>query len=287
MPLIDQRLTSLSEVRLYLKLYTLTAVTAAETLTADATNKIFSFAHTDLAPNYFGTFYEGAISPNSTVSSAVMTIDYSAGTTTFSAARTGDITCSSYRYFAWDYSKDKFLERYINSVSSMVSKYCGRNFIKDTYTEYHKGSGRQRLVVDQYPINKITSVKVDSAALTAGTDYVTSDQTYNDQGIIFKESGWIWSGYLTGLVGELTAPVDNIGVVYSAGYTLEPEASRNLPWDLEQAVVSMVSFLYGEQQETTVGLKSLTQGKLKYDFDTTPLIQQYSSTLDKYAKKVF
>jgi hypothetical protein len=143
------------------------------------------------------------------------------------------------------------------------------------------------LILNQYPVNKITSVKVDSAALTAGTDYVTSDQTYLDQGIVFKNNGWTWYGYLTGLVGELTAPVDNIEVVYSAGYTLEPEASRDLPWDLEQAVVSMVGDIYGEQQDGTVGLKRLTQGKLSYEWDSSPLIQQYSSVLNVYAKKVF
>ncbi len=287
MPLIDQALTTMAEVRRYLKLYTLTAVTSSETLLATSTARLtFQFAHTDLAPNYFGAFAEVAGTASDTVSTAVMTIDYSLGTATFSAARTGNITCASYKYFAWDYSKDKFLERYINSVSGMVSKYCNRKFIKDTYTEYYKGHGRQKLILNQYPINKITSVKVDSAALTAGTDYVTSDRTYLDQGIIFKSNGWTWYGYLTGLVGELTAPVDNIEVIYSAGYTLEPETSRNLPFDLEDACVSMVADLYGEQQDGTVGLKQLTQGKLTYTWGNNPLIQQYASTLDAYKKRV-
>jgi hypothetical protein len=283
MPLIEQSLTSLAEVRLYLKLYTLTAVTSSETLTADTADVTFSFAHTDLAPNYFGTFYEGAVSPNSTVSTSVMTIDYSAGTVTFSAVRTGDITCSSYRYFAWDYSKDKILERLINKVSTDISKACNRNFIADTYTEYHKGSGRQRLILNQYPINKIASVKVDSAALTAGTDYVTSDQTYHDQGIIFKESGWTFYGYLTGLVGELTAPVDNIGVVYSAGYTLEPETSRNLPWDIEDVTITMVAINY-----EMIGSKQLvreTIGPLSSEY-LKGLPWDVQATLDKYAKRV-
>jgi len=264
----------------------MTSVTSTETLTPDTANTTFSFVHTDLAPNYFGTFAEVSGTASDTVSTAIMTIDYSLGTITFSAARTGDITCASYKYFAWDYSKDKFLERHINSVSGMVSKYCNRNFIAETYTEYYKGHGRQKLILNQYPINYITSVKVDSAALTAGTDYVTSDCTYLDQGIIFKNNGWIWYGYLTGLVGELTAPVDNIEVVYSAGYTLTPETSRTLPYDLEDAVISMVADLYGEQQEGTVGLKRLTQGKLTYEWDSNPLIQQYVSVLDAYKKRV-
>ncbi len=283
MPLIAQALTTMSEARLYLKLYTLTAVTAAETLTADTANVTFSFANTDLAPNYFGTFYEGAVSPSSTVSTASITVDYSAGTITFSAVRTADITISSYSYFAWDYSKDKFIERLVNSASEMISKYCNRKFIADTYSEYYKGSGRQKLVLNQYPVNYITSVKVDSASLTAGTDYVTADQTYLDQGIIFKNNGWTWYGYLTGLVGELTAPVDNIEVVYSAGYTLSPEASRTLPYDLEDACISLVSTQY-----EMIGSKQLTKetiGPLSSDF-IQGLPWDVKQTLDKYAKRV-
>jgi hypothetical protein len=197
---------------------------------------------------------------------------------------TGSITVSDYDYFAWDISKDVFLERQINSVSSMVSKYCNRKFIADTYTEYYKGTGRQRLVLNQYPVNKITSVKVDSAALTAGTDYVTADQTYLDQGIVFKDNGWTWYGYLTGLVGEPTAPVDNIGVVYSAGYTLSPETARNLPWDLEQAVIDLISINYeliGSKQ-----LKRETIGPLTSEYIQS-MPSDIKTVLDFYAKKVF
>lgn len=287
MPLISQALTTMANVRSYLNLYTLTSVTSSETLTASSTAyTTFNFANTDLAPNYFGTFYEGTTA-GSTISTALITVDYTAGSITVTAAITAGVTITSYSYFAWDYSKDKQIERNINSVSSMVSKYCNRNFIADTYSEFYKGSGRQRLVLNQYPINKITSVKIDSAALTAGTDYVTSDQTYLDQGIVFKNDGWTWYGYLIGLVGELTAPVDNIEVVYSAGYTLEPEASRTLPFDLEDAVISMVADLYGEQQDGTVGLKQLTQGRLTYVWSNEQLIQQYASVLNAYKKAVF
>jgi len=283
MPLIDQSLTNLSTVRLYLKLYTLTAVTSSETLTADTAATTFSFAHTDLAQNYFGTFYEGAVSSTNTIATSAMTIAYDLGTITLSAARTGDITCASYKYFAWDYSKDRFIERYINAASDTVSKYCNRKFIKDTYSEFYKGSGRQKLILNQYPVNAITSINVDSAALTAGTDYVTSDQTYLDQGIVFKNNGWPWSGYLTGLVGELTAPVDNIEVVYSAGYTLEPEASRDLPYDLEEAAIAMVSYHY-----EMIGSKQLTKeviGPLSSDF-IQGLPWDVKAILDKYAKRV-
>ena len=292
MPLIAQALVTMESVRSYLSLYTLTAVTSTETLTADTAATTFSFAHTDLAPNLFGTFYQLATATAvataaNTLLTANMTIAYDLGTTTFTATITGVVTISSYSYFAWDYSKDKQIERLINSMSSWVSKYTNRKFIKDTYSEFYKGSGRQRLVLNQYPVNTITSVKVDSASYTAGTDYVTSDSTYLEQGIVFRNTGWTWYGYLTGLVGELTAPVDNIGVVYSAGYTLEPESAKTLPWDIENAILSMIADAYGEQQDGTVGLKQLTQGKLTYVWDNDQLVKQYSGILDSYKKVIF
>jgi len=286
MSLITQALTTLQNVRAHLNLYTLTAVTSNETLSATSTAYLtFSFANTDLAPNYFGIFYEGTTA-GSTIATSSFTIDYSLGQATFTAAKTAGITLASYKYFAWDYSKDKLLERVINSVSANVAKYCNRKFIADTYSEFYAGHGRQRLVLNQYPINAITSVKVSSASLTAGTEYVTSGQTYLDQGIVFKETGWTWYGYLTGLVGEYTAPVDNIEVVYSAGYTLEPETARTLPWDLEDAVVSMVGELFGEQQSGSVGLTSMKQGQLAYSYDTASLLERHSEVLNSYKKVV-
>lgn len=276
----------MENVRLYLGLYTLTAVTSSETLTADTAQITFLFAHQDIALNTIGTVKQ-ITTANITATLTSYAVDYSAGTLTFTAAMTGSITASDYDYFLWDYNKDNLIERNINSISGMVSKYCNRKFIADTYSEFYKGFGRQKLVLNQYPINAITSVKVDSAVLTAGTDYVTSDQTYLNEGIIFKNDGWSWNGYITGLVGEPTAPLDNIEVIYSAGYTLEPESSRTLPFDLEDAVISMVSTSYDSQQNGTQGLKQLTQGKLTYVWKENELIQQHLSVLDAYKKVVF
>jgi hypothetical protein len=277
--LIDQALTTVKDARFSLGLYTLTATTASESLGAVTGDITFTFDHTDLAEHYLGTFYEGTTAAGTAISTALITVDYDAGTITFTASVTAGVTISSYSYYAWDYSQDKSIERMINSASSAISHYTGRKFIADTYNEFHKGSGRQKLVLNQYPVNAITSVKVDSAALTAGTDYVTSDSTYLDQGIVFKNDGWTWYGYLTGLVGEPTAPLDNIEVVYSAGYTL-----ANLPGDLVDVCLSMVASSYNEALNGSTGLKQLTQGKLTYVFRDAEMTAQYSGTLDAYKR---
>ncbi|MDD5016540.1 MAG: hypothetical protein PHO15_00395 [Eubacteriales bacterium] len=275
----------MSEVRRQVGLYTLTTTTGSETLSADTGNTTFTFAHTDLALNSFGAFYEGTTA-DSTLSTAGLTVNYSLGTLTVTAEITAGITVTEYQYFLWDYSQDNLIERQINSASAAVSKYCGRNFIADTYTEYYKGLARQKLVLNQYPVNSITSVTVNSAALTAGTDYVTSDSTYLNQGILFRDDGWPFDGYLVGLVGEPAAPLSNVGVVYSAGYTLTPETSRTLPYDLEDVVISMAMDMYNEVSNGSAGLKQLTQGKLTYVWKDDERVRQYSSTLDAYKKWV-
>jgi hypothetical protein len=285
MALIAQALTTTKAVRLYLGLYTFTDVTY-ETLTADTASITYSFLYQNIAPNTISNVNEISGTASDTISTALMTYDLVNGTITFSAARTGAITVGAYSYFAWDYSKDVFIERLINSTSNMVSKYCGRYFIAETYDEFYTGLASPTLILNQFPVNYISSVKVNSSSYTAGTDYLTAVSTYLDRGLLVRESGWPWDGYLTGLVGEQTAPIKNIEVVYSAGYTLEPELSRTLPYDIEDAVISIVADLYGEQQDGTVGLKRLTQGKLTYEWATGSKTDQYSSVLDKYKKQV-
>jgi hypothetical protein len=288
MALSAQALTTMTTIRRYLNLYTLTDVTSTETLDAtDTSNVTFQFDNTDLAINQFGTFAEVSGTASTTLSTANMTIDYSLGQITFTASRTGSITISSYTYYLWDYDSDNQIERWINSASDLVSRHCNRKFIKDTYTEWHKGLGQQELVCNEFPINYITSVKSLSSTYTAGTEYETSIQTYLDKGIVFRGIGWTWYGYQTGYVGDITGPVRHIEVSYSAGYTLEPETSRTLPYDLEDVVINMVSESYNSQTRQNNGLISLKEGELQYKWDTSKQItERYASVLNKYKKGV-
>ena len=190
---------------------------------------------------------------------------------------TGSITISAYTYFAFDYSKDWFIERRINSASAMVEEYCNRKFVAETYDEFYTGLGSQELLIDNYPINKITSIKSESAMMTAGTDYVTSDRTLLDHGILYRGLGWPFYGYLTGLVGEITGPEAMVEVVYSAGYTA-------IPADIENIVLTMVAESYRNQQDGVDGLKSMTQGNLSYTWETSDVAKRYMDTLSKYKR---
>ena len=282
MALIAQALTTMNDARLTLNLYTVVDVTATETLTANTASITFSFAHTSILMNTTGIFSQGLGTSATTLNTANLTIDFDLGTVTFSAAMTGSITCAGYSYYSWDYTKDKILERMINSFSDQISKYCGRKFVADTYTEFYTGLGSTKLVLNQFPVNKITSVKVQSALYTAGTDYETANSTYLDRGFLVRERGWDWHGYETGLVPELTAPVADIEVVYSAGYTLV-----NLPYDISNACLDLISAAYNVQVAGAQGLSSMSQGGLSYAWKIGDNSTNKLSSLDSYKKAVF
>lgn len=282
MALITQALTTMNDARLTLNLYTITDVTATETLTANTASITFSFANTDILMNTTGTFSQGTGTSAVTLSTATFTMNLDLGTITFSAAMTGSITCASYSYYSWDYSKDKIIERMINTFSDQISRYCNRKFIAETYSEFYTGLGSTKIVLNQFPVNKITSVKVQSALYTAGVDYETANSTYLDSGFLVRESGWDWHGYETGLVSELTAPIADIEVIYSAGYTL-----TNLPYDISNACLDLLSAGYNIQVAGAQGLSSMSQGGLSYAWKIGETSTNKLASLDSYRKAVF
>lgn len=164
-----------------------------------------------------------------------------------------------------DLTKDSLLEFLINATSERIEKYCSRHFEKATYIEYYMGHERQRLLLNQYPIVSIASVELNGQTL-ASTEYEIEDA---DAGILYREIGWPWQGYSVGLVGEPNVPARNIKVVYIAGYVLPKDATvdnpRTLPYDLEQACVSFVAYLYGGR--VGAGKASEQQGAVRADYE--------------------
>lgn len=162
-----------------------------------------------------------------------------------------------------DTSKDALLEILINAASERIERYCGRHFEKATYTEKYRGNGRQKLLLEQYPIISVTSVTVHGGLLDAAEYEIIAQE-----GALYREALWPWSGYTVGLVGELAGSKRNIEVTYAAGYILPkddgtgtPPVTRDLPYDLEMACVQFVAYIYGGKDGA--GKNSEQQGGLQ------------------------
>lgn len=192
---------------------------------------------------------------------------------------------------ASDITKDSLLEFLINAASERIEKYCSRHFEKATYIEYYRGHERQRLLLNQYTIISVTSVELNGGAL-ASTEYEIEDA---GAGILYRETGWPWKGYSIGLVGEPGVSTRNIKVVYVAGYVLPKDATaenpRTLPYDLEQACISLVAHLYGGKEGA--GKVSEQQGVVRTDYEKLvrgvgilPLPPEVAALCESYRKPV-
>lgn len=122
---------------------------------------------------------------------------------------------------------DTFIQNLITRVSDDIEKECGRTFADATYTEYRSGDSTGLLLLDQYPINSITSIH-DDIDRDYGADCLIDADDYS----YYSDSGIVELDGLTFCRG-----VNNVKIVYNAGYT-------TIPTDLEQACIKRVAVEY-------------------------------------------
>src|SRR6266849_6105395 len=58
-----------------------------------------------------------------------------------------------------DTSQDALLSTLITAISRAIEKYCRRDFVQTNYDELYNGNGDRRLLLRQYPIIAVQSVR--------------------------------------------------------------------------------------------------------------------------------
>lgn len=127
---------------------------------------------------------------------------------------------------------DTMLQNLITQNSKQISEECGRTFAAADYTEYYDGDGSDILMVNQYPINSITSIH-DDVDRNFNSDTLIDSSYYHSvhddaKGGIIRGDGVVFSK------GKR-----NIKVVYNGGFS-------TLPGDLVKACEQMVMADYIE-----------------------------------------
>lgn len=126
-------------------------------------------------------------------------------------------------------ANDAEIGKMLAEAGALAETYCGRVFARQTYSE-RLGPGRYSSVwLRRWPVVSLTSITLDGTAqdLTVETTYL-----------------------LDGATGELRALSDgypsawcaakSLVVVYAAGYLLPEQAGRDLPADIESAVLALL-----------------------------------------------
>lgn len=145
---------------------------------------------------------------------------------------------------------DAVLKRLITACTSAMDAITSRNLAAATYTEKLDGQasgwGKTNLYLKNHPINSVTSVSIDGAAVPAGTG---------------TGPGWYLVDDMVQLVGyAATEGQGNVTVVYNGGY-------QTIPAELETVCIQLVAMRFRERSRLGVSSENSGTGMSRtYDF---------------------
>ena len=153
----------------------------------------------------------------------------------------------------------------INQASARVEAMLDRKLGHAAYTEKHKAEGEQLLIVREWPVTAVTSVKI-------GDEPLSPDAYELDSLGAYKDNGWPRAGYPRGLTGEPLTPSRSIEISYEAGFILPKDATDDrpatLPADIEALVIEMVIRVLSQMESGGMGgLKSFSISDVSWVWD--------------------
>ncbi len=199
-----------------------------------------------------------------------------------------------------DSSLDSVIDLLISQAEELVKGYLQREIEQASYTEYYSGTGTPVLVLNQSPVQSVTSVYIDpkgyygdgtdafpeSSLLVSGTDYVlrknnASATEVSDSGILYR-LGTDWNRPQKTQRGQLARSPGigkgNIKVAYIAGWERPvPPAGKGAhnPGDHVEDLLTQTSV--GVEQALSGVLVAVTRNntRLEDTINNSELMQGY------------
>lgn len=139
---------------------------------------------------------------------------------------------------------DTLLERLITAASVCAVNVMNRNILTDSYVEKYDGTGTATMMVLNYPISAISSLKVNGQAIPA------QDAVPNP--------GYNFSGARVALsCYEFCRGKNNVEISYTAGFA-------TVPYDIEQAVLEIVGIKYREISRIGITQQTMAGENISY-----------------------
>ena len=168
---------------------------------------------------------------------------------------------------------DTYIERLIGAMTQFAETFCRRRFYYDAaITEYVAGFGTAYLQLARPPITSITSVTLDGSTISSSNYSVNG---LLNSGLIYSEVGWANTGLVgSGITKNHTPGTEQklYTVVYKGGWvtptqdgTGSPVLTRDLPYDLEDAVIQLVAYRYRQRgRDQSIMSESLLNASVSY-----------------------
>jgi uncharacterized phiE125 gp8 family phage protein len=144
---------------------------------------------------------------------------------------------------ALDLTQDSMVEFFINASSDYIESETDRMLKSQSHTEYHDGKKSNILVLREFPVTAIASVKLDNTGKFSGSETLVDPENYTigDEGNSLYYRGYLPSGYR------------NIQVIYTAGLT-------TIPADLQNACLWAMTYYYQMRENRDIGRSAKGKG---------------------------
>jgi hypothetical protein len=142
-------------------------------------------------------------------------------------------------------SDDATINTLITSAGKAIQRYCRRDFVQTTYDELYNGTGDRRLILRQYPLISVQSVRyrpvtvlkiINNSTSTNQQARVTVTSTgltltRMASGVSSSDSSVTWATYptLQGVANAVTALGNGWSAQVIGDYTLWPSADLRTP----------------------------------------------------------
>ena len=180
-------------------------------------------------------------------------------------------------------AQDAELTRYIDTASDQIERYVNRKlYYGSAIIEKVAGSGDAFLWISRTPVQSITSV------VWLGDDSTVTSSTYEiweaDQGNLYRSAGWNntkisandYTRYQVTYVGGWITPQQDAD---------DGALTRNLPWDLETACISMVVGLWRQKgADRTIRSESVLNTSVHYERHDGGIDPSVRAILDSYKR---
>ena len=133
---------------------------------------------------------------------------------------------------------DALLTRLVSAASDYIQTLLNRTIAVTAYSDILDGTGSARLMVANYPVVTVSSVKVDGLPIPASTGVGVPGYVFNGTAISMRGSY------------RFNEDVQNVEVSYTAGYA-------TVPAGLEQACIELIGLRYKERDRIGISSKGL------------------------------
>ena len=175
------------------------------------------------------------------------------------------ITLSELKAYLWiiDTTQDTLLTILVNSANDFVENYIDRKIAQANYTEYFDWNAQRELLLSNYPVNSITSFKINIWTLETPVYEDIEANTY-------KLSPKVWKIFLNFYQKRW---FQNYEVIYNAWYA-------TIPWDLKLATLKIASWYYNKRTSDWIKSESVAWDSIWFDTseissDTLVILNNY------------